>query len=154
MAHRRSLIFARVVQLLKAIEGFEGDGKVVRGRNAAVPQELLPALTPTWAEGNETTTLRPCSGPSGEDGYDRVLPISIVVHLRTDDADEEFDRIALSIEKTLGSNSNLDGLVVEVLQTSSRLFIDPRTGLSLGAGSINFQVFYKTVANNPEIAAA
>jgi hypothetical protein len=154
MVHRRKLIFDRLVGMLSAIEGFEDVGKVKRGRNAAVPQELLPALTPTWADGSETMTLRPCAGPSGEDGYDRVLPISVVVHLRADDADEEFDRIALLVEKAFGSDIKLSGFAVEVLQTSSRLFIDPRTGLSLGAGSINFQVFYKTVANDPSIAAA
>lgn len=154
MAHPRKLIFDRIVQTLSALEGFEDDGKVKRGRNAAVPQELLPALTPTWAEGSETTTLRPCSGPAGEDGYDRVLPISIVVHLRADDADDEFDRIAVLIERAMGSDIKLGGLVIEVLQTSSRMFIDPRTGLSLGAGVINYQVFYKTVAKDPELAAA
>lgn len=152
--HRRSLIFNRVVENLTSIPEFAGNGKVRRGRNSALPQELLPALTPTWAEGSEATTIRPSSGPTGEDGYDRVLPLSIVVHLRDADADEEFDRIAVLIEKAMGLDISLGGLVIEMLQTSSRLYIDPRTGLSLGAGSINYQVFYKTVANDPETAAA
>lgn len=151
--HRRALIFNRVVENLSAIPEFSGAGKVKRGRNAAIPQELLPALTPTWAEGNETTTLRPCSGPAGEDGYDRMLPLSVIIHLRDVDADEEFDRISVLVEKAMGSDILLSGLAVEVLQTSSRLYVDPRTGLPLGAGSINYQVFYKTVANNPETAA-
>lgn len=151
--HRRALIFNRVVENLSAIPEFSGAGKVKRGRNSAIPQELLPALTPTWAEGNETTTLRPCSGPSGEDGYDRMLPLSVIVHLRDVDADDEFDRISVLVEKAMGSDMFFSGLVVEVLQTSSRLYVDPRTGLPLGAGSINYQVFYKTVANNPETAA-
>ncbi|WP_262516515.1 hypothetical protein [Agrobacterium tumefaciens] len=151
--HRRALIFNRVVENLSAIPEFSGAGKVKRGRSAAIPQELLPALTPTWAEGNETATLRPCSGPAGEDGYDRMLPLSVIIHLRDVDADEEFDRISVLVEKAMGSDILLSGLAVEVLQTSSRLYIDPRTGLPLGAGSVNYQVFYKTVANNPETAA-
>lgn len=151
--HRRALIFNRVVENLSAIPEFSGTGKVKRGRNSAIPQELLPALTPTWAEGNETTTVRPCADPFGKDGYDRVLPLSVIVHLRDADADEEFDRISVLVEKAMGSDMLLSGLAVEVLQISSRLYIDPRTGLPLGAGSINYQVFYKTVANNPETAA-
>ncbi len=151
--HRRALIFNRVVENLSAIPEFSGTGKVKRGRNSAIPQELLPALTPTWAEGSETTTVRPCSDPFGKDGYDRVLPLSVIVHLRDADADEEFDRISVLVEKAMGSDMLLSGLAVEVLQTSSRLYVDPRTGLPLGAGSINYQVFYKTVASNPETAA-
>lgn len=152
--HYRSRIFAAVAARLAAIPEFSEAGKVKRGRNAPIPQEALPALTPTWAEGSESTTLRPCAGPNGEDGYDRVLPLTIVVHLRDDDADVEFDRIALLIEAALGADVTLGGLVVQMLQTSSRLYIDPRTGLPLGAGAINYQVFYKTVASDPATAAA
>lgn len=152
--HFRSRILADIVARLAAIPGFSEPGKVRRGRNGPIPQESLPALTPTWAEGSETTTIRPCAGPNGEDGYDRVLPVSIIVHLRDDDADEEFDRLALLIETAMGEAMTLGGLVVQVLQTSSRLYIDPRTGLSLGAGAINFDVYYKTVAHDPATAAA
>ncbi|MDX3929222.1 MAG: hypothetical protein QHC90_25900 [Shinella sp.] len=152
MAHLRSRIFATYRQALAAIPEFSGDGKVARGRAAAIPQEMLPALTLTWAEANEADEIRPFSGPAGEDGYDRLLPLMIIVHLRDDEAEEEFDRICTLIEPVMAAHMVLPGLTVETLMQSQRFYVQPTTGLPLGAGSIAYQVRYKTTTD-PQISA-
>lgn len=152
MAHLRSQIFEAYRARLSSIPEFEADGKVARGRNSPIPQEKLPALTLTWAEGSEAATVRPFSGPNGEDGYDRQFPLSIIVHLRDVDADEEFDRISVLIEQVMGAAIVIDG-VIEVILQSSRLYVDPRTGLPLGAGALNYAVSYKTLAADPTTVA-
>ncbi|APO74268.1 hypothetical protein AM571_CH01433 [Rhizobium etli 8C-3] len=154
MAHVRSQAFAAVKAQLAAIPEFAGAGKVARGRAAAIPQELLPALTLTWAEANEAATMRPCSGPNGEDGYDRQLPLSIIIHLRDDDPEEEFDRICVLVESAMGGDILLGGTVIEALLQTSRFYVNPQTGLALCVGVLNYMVSYKTVAANPEITAA
>ncbi|WP_457662728.1 hypothetical protein [Sinorhizobium medicae] len=153
MAHLRSQIFAAVIARLAAIPEFSAADKVKRGRKGAIPQEKLPALTPTWADRSETLTMRPSSGPSGEDGYDRFLPLSIIVHLRDDEPEEEFDRICTLIEASMASDITFGGLVIEALLQTQQYFVNPQTGISLLAGSLNYQIAYKTLAANPEQAA-
>ncbi|SOC38985.1 hypothetical protein SAMN05892877_105362 [Rhizobium subbaraonis] len=152
MPHRRSLILDAYLARLSAIPEFSAPNKVARGRYAPIPQEFLPALTLTWAEGSETASVRPCSGSNGEDGYDRQLPLSIIVHLRDADADREFDRICVLIEQVMGRAIVIDQ-VIETTLRSSRLYVDPRTGLPLGAGALNYAVSYKTLAADPTIPA-
>ncbi|MCM5689103.1 hypothetical protein M8037_09870 [Sinorhizobium meliloti] len=153
MAHLRSQIFAAVIARLSAIPEFSGADKVKRGRKGAIPQEKLPALTVTWADRSETLTVRPSSGPAGEDGYDRSLPLSIVVHLRDDEPEEEFDRLCVLIETAIASDITLGGLAIEALLQSEQYFVNPQTGTSLLAGSLNYQIAYKTLAANPDQAA-
>ncbi len=124
-----------------------------RGRKGAIPQEKLPALTVTWADRSETLMVRPSSGPAGEDGHDRSLPLSIVVHLRDDEPEEEFDRICTLIEASMASDITFGGLVIEALLQTEQYFVNPLTGTSLLAGSLNYQIAYKTLAANPEQAA-
>lgn len=152
--HLRSQAFAAVKARLSAIPEFSGALKVARGRAAAIPQELLPAITLTWAEANETATMRPCSGPNGEDGYDRQLPIAIIVHLRDEDPEEEFDRICVLVEAAMGGDIVLGGTVIEALLSSSRFFVNPQTGLALCVGALTYMASYKTVAADPETSAA
>lgn len=153
MAHLRSQIFAAIVARLSAIPEFSAAGKVVRGRTEGVRENLLPALTPTWADRAEPATIRPFATEEGTDGYDRALPIAIITHLANVDPEEEFDRICVLVEGTMGEAITLGGLVIECTLTSEQFFVSLETGLPLLAGSINYLVTYKTVAGNPEIAA-
>lgn len=153
MPHLRSQIFAAVIARLSAIPEFSGVDRVKRGRKGAIPQEKLPALTVTWADGSETLMVRPSSGPAGEDGYDRSLPLSIVMHLRDDEPEEEFDRLCVLVETAMASDITLGGLAIEALLQSEQYFVNPQTGISLLAGSLNYQIAYKTLAANPEQAA-
>lgn len=154
MAHLRSAIFEAVRSRLQAIGEFGGAGKVERGRTRAIPQELLPALSLTWADDDERATLRQGFAPDENavlvNGYDRVLPISIIVHVRDADPEQEFDRICVLIEKALAADIVLPGLTIEVLLSSSRFFVDRTTGLPLMAGRLVYQCFYKAVADDPE----
>ncbi|WEZ84579.1 hypothetical protein P6U16_08395 [Rhizobium sp. 32-5/1] len=153
MAHLRSQIFAAVRVKLATIPEFSGAGKVARGRTDRIPVELLPALTLTWADRPEPASVRPSATAAGGDGYDRNLPLSIIVHLRDDDPEEEFDRIAVPVEAAMADLIEMPGLAVECLLQSSQFFVGRDTGISLLAGSIVYQVAYKTVAANPEISA-
>lgn len=153
MAHLRTQIFDVVQTRLVAIPRFAAPDKVVRGRKGAIRQESLPALTLTWSDSNEPASVRPSSGPNGEDGYDRSLPLSIVVHLRDDDPELEFDEICIEVEGAMGSAIQLGGLVIEALLESERHFVNTQTGTSLGAGTINYRIAYKTLAADPQQAA-
>ena len=153
MAHLRSQIFDAVKALLVAIPDFSATGKVERGRVSPIRQEDLPAITLTWADADERATVRPFSTAAGEDGYDRNLPISVIVHLRDDDPDTTFDAIAVQVEAAMASGITLGGKAIEMLLASSRLFTDPQTGTPLGAGRLVYTVDYKTPAANPEITA-
>ncbi|WDZ75452.1 hypothetical protein PWG15_12580 [Ensifer adhaerens] len=150
MAHVRTRIFDAVKARLVAIQRFSDADKVVRGRKGAIKQESLPALTLTWSDSNEVTDLRPCSGPNGENGYDRRLPLSIVVHLRDNDPELEFDDICVEIEAAMGAAIELDGLVIEALLESERHYVNPQTGTSLCAGTLNYRIDYKTLAADPQ----
>lgn len=153
MTHRRTQIADNRVAALAAIPEFSGEGKVARGRASSIPQERLPALTVTWGEAGESADRRAFAGPAGEDGYDRRLPLSVLVHLRDEDAENEFDRICELVEPVMEADVTLGGLAVELTLQSTRLYIDPRTGLPLGVGSLNYQVFYKTLAADPGVSA-
>jgi hypothetical protein len=153
MAHRRSQIVAAVAASLAAIPEFSYPRKVARGRFAAVPQELLPAITLSWGEAGENSSRRPSSGPNGEDGYDRSLALSVIVHLRDADAEEEFDRISALIEARMEQDVTIGGRAVDLELQTTRLFVDPRTGLPLGAGNLTYQVRFKTIAIDPSAAA-
>jgi len=150
MAHHRTQIFDAVKSRLVAIPRFSGADKVVRGRKGAIKQETLPALTLTWADSNEVATVRPFSGPNGEDGYDRSLPLSIVVHLRDEDPELEFDEICVEVESAMGADIKLGGLVIEALLESERHYVNSQTGTSLCAGSINYWIAYKSLAADPQ----
>lgn len=153
MAHLRTQIFDAIISRLAAIPEFSAPEKIRRSRKEAIKQELLPALTVTWAEGAELANLRPCSGPNGEDGYDRILPISIVVHLRDDDPEVEFDRFCVLIETVMGSLGRLGGLVIEALLETQRYYVNPQTGISLLAGTLNYRIYYKALAADPQQTA-
>lgn len=153
MSHLRAQIFDAVKALLVAIPEFAGDGKVARGRTGPVSAEALPAITLSWADNDERAEARPFSTVDGALGYDRILPMSVIVHLRSADPDTEFDRIASLIEVRMASDVTLGGLAIEVLLTSSRLFVDPQTGLALGAGRLVYTVSFKTPAGDPTVAA-
>ncbi|SDA39408.1 hypothetical protein [Sinorhizobium sp. NFACC03] len=153
MAHLRTQIFDAVKARLVAIPRFSDPDKVVRGRKGAIKQEALPALTLTWSDSNEIADLRPFSGPNGEDGYDRRLPLSIVVHLRDDDPELEFDDICVEVESAMGAAIKLDGLVIEALLENERHYVNSQTGTSLCAGSINYRIAYKTLAADPQQTA-
>ncbi|WP_245511098.1 hypothetical protein [Martelella mediterranea] len=142
----RTKIFDAIIARLAAIPEFAGDGKVKRARTSALRESQLPALTVTWAEHQETADIRPCSGPNGEDGYDRRLPIDVIAHFQTEEPDIEFDRIAVLVEAALGSAIKLDGLVIELTLSESRSFIDRSTGMALGVGALTFVADYTTVA--------
>lgn len=154
MAHLRTQIFNAIRAALIANPEFSDAGKVERGRDGSIPQELLPALTLTWSEADEGATIRPCSGPNGEDGYDRELPVTIVVHMRDDNPEEEFDRLCVLIEGAMGATIKLGGLAVEATLVSSRHFVNDQTGVSLGVGRLAYRVHYKTVAADPQTVAA
>lgn len=152
--HVRTLVFDHIKASLSLIPEFQAVGKVARGRTSSIPEAMLPALTLTWAEQPEPATLRPSSGPNGEDGYDRTLPLSIIVHLRDRDPELEFDRICILVEAVMGVNVEVGGLAVEALLYSSRFFVNPTTGISLLAGSLGYQIHYKTIAADPTSLAA
>lgn len=153
MAHLRSRIFAAYRERLAGIPGFSAEGKVVRGRRGPIPQEKLPALTLSWADGEERATIRAFAGANGEDGYDRDLPLSIIVHLRDDDPEEEFDALCVLIEAAMGVAVQIPGLTVETTLVSSRHYVNHQTGLSLLVGSLTYSARYKTLAADPETAA-
>jgi hypothetical protein len=153
MAHLRSQTFDAYTSRLSAIPMFSAAGKVKWGRAASIPQELLPALTLTWAEASEVATIRPSAGPNGEDGYDRALPLSIIVHLRDNQPEREFDDICTLVEGVMGANIVLAGMTIEALLQSTRFFVDPKTGLALCVGSLTYGVSYKTLAADPTIPA-
>lgn len=153
MAHLRSRIFAAYRDRLAVIPAFSASGKVVRGRKGPIPQEKLPALTLSWADGDERSSIRAFAGPNGEDGYDRELPLSIIVHLRDDDPEEEFDAVCVLVEAAMGAAVTLDGLTIETVLVSSRHFVNQQTGLSLCVGSLTYSASYKTLATDPETAA-
>ncbi len=153
MAHMRTQIFDALLARLSAIPEFSGAGKVKRARTEAIRESLLPALTATWSEKQETATIRPCVGPNGEDGYDRRLPIDIIVHFKAEDPDIEFDRLAVAIEAALGAAIKLDGLVIEMVLDESRHYVDRATGISLGIGALTYVVDYVTLAGNADASA-
>lgn len=153
MTHVRSLIVAAVKSSIALIPDFQGPGKCERGRSASVPQEMLPAVTLAWGEAGESSSRRAMAGAGGEDGYDRSLALSVVVHLRDETAEEEFDRLAASIETAMEADVTLGGLAVDLELQSSRLFVDPRTGIPLGAGSLTYRITYKTLAADPGVLA-
>jgi len=153
MAHMRTKIFDAIIARLAAIPEFSGSGKVKRARTSAIRESQLPALTVTWAEHQETADIRPCSGPNGEDGYDRRLPIDVIAHFQTEEPDIEFDRIAVLVEAALGQAIMLDDLVIELTLSESRSFIDRSTGIALGVGALTYVADYKTVAADPSTAA-
>ncbi|WP_180901758.1 hypothetical protein [Martelella soudanensis] len=154
MAHLRTRIFDAILARLSAIPEFSGEGKVKRARTSAIRESLLPALTATWAEHQETAEVRPCAGPNGEVGYDRRLPIDVIAHFQAEEPDIEFDRIAVLVESALGGAIKLDGLVVELTLSETRSFVDRSTGVALGVGSLTFVADYKTVATDPECEAS
>ncbi len=153
MAHLRSQIFAAVKTTMAAISEFSDAGKVERGRSGAIPEHLLPALTLTWADRPEPATIRPMATTNGADGYDRTLPLSIIVHLKDLDPEEEFDRICVLIEPAMAGIIELPGLTIEALLRSTEYFVNRETGISLLAGKLDYSVAYKTVAANPELSA-
>ncbi|MBC7280035.1 hypothetical protein [Hoeflea sp.] len=153
MSHLRSQIFDAIKTVVATIPEFAGEGKVARGRNGPVRAEALPAITLSWADNDERAESRPFSTADGAHGYDRELPLSIIVHLRDEDPDGEFDRIATLIETGMAEDVALGGLAVEALLTSSRLFVDPQTGLALGAGRLVYTVHYKTPGADPTVTA-
>ncbi|SOC47092.1 hypothetical protein SAMN05892877_1275 [Rhizobium subbaraonis] len=153
MLHLRSRIFDFYRDRLAAIPGFEVAGKVKRGRSGPIPQEMLPALTLSWADGEERATIRAFAGPDGEDGYDRNLPLSIILHLRNDDPEEEFDELCVAIEAAMGAAVKAPGLNIETVLMSSRHYVNHQTGLSLCVGSLTYSVSYKTLASDPTTAA-
>lgn len=153
MPHMRAQIFDAVKTVLATIPEFAGAGKVERGRTGPVRAEALPAITLSWADNDERAESRPFSTAAGGHGYDRELPMSIIVHLRNEDPDTEFDRIAVLIEVKMAGAVTLGGLAIETLLTSSRLFVDPQTGLALGAGRLIYAVHYKTPGADPTISA-
>lgn len=153
MAHLRSAIFDAVKARLAAIPDFSADGKVERGRIGPIRAEALPAITLTWADDDERAEVRPFATAGGADGYDRDLPISVIVHLRSTDPETAFDDIAVEIEKALAADVTLGGAAVEMLLQSTRLFVDQQTGLPLGAGRLVYRTHYKSVAADPETAA-
>lgn len=153
MAHMRAQIFDAVKTLLATIPEFSVAGKVARGRTAPIRAEALPAITLTWADNDERAASRPFSTAAGEPGYDRDLPLSIIVHLRDAEPDTEFDRIAALIEAKMASDITLGGHAIEVLLASTRFYVDPQTGLPLSVGRLVYQVAYKTPAADPTINA-
>lgn len=153
MAHLRSQIFAAVKDLLTAIDEFSAPGKVERGRTSAVREGLLPALTLTWADRAEGATIRPFATEQGADGYDRSLPLAIVVHLADADPEEAFDAICVLVEAAMGQAITLGGKAIECTLASEQFFVNRETGLPLLGGSINYLVAYKTVAGDPETSA-
>jgi hypothetical protein len=153
MAHMRARLFDAVKALLAAIPEFSAAGKVARGRTAPLRAEDLPAITLTWADNDERATSRPFATVDGAHGYDRDLPLSIIVHLRDSDPEPEFDRIAVLIEVALAGDVTLGGLAIEALLTSTRFYVDPQTGLALGAGRLVYAVSYKTPAADPSSSA-
>lgn len=153
MSHLRSRIFDFYRDRLAAIPGFEADGKVKRGRSGPIPQETLPALTLSWADSDERATIRAFAGPLGEDGYDRDLPLSVIVHLRDDDPEVNFDELCVAIEAAMGTAVKADGLNIETVLMSTRLYVNHQTGMSLCVGSLTYSVSYKTLGSDPTIAA-
>ena len=153
MAHMRTQIFDAVKDLLAAIPDFSATGKVARGRISPIPSEDLPALTLTWADDDERASIRPFATAAGADGYDRSLPLSVIVHLGDADPETRFDAIAVQVEAAMAAGIELDGKVIELTLASSRFFVDPRTGLPLAAGRLVYTADYKTPAANPEVSA-
>ncbi|MGJ8570429.1 MAG: hypothetical protein ACSHXI_07000 [Hoeflea sp.] len=153
MAHMRARLFDAVKALLAAIPEFSGAGKVARGRTAPLRAEDLPAITLTWSDNDERAASRPFATADGAHGYDRDLPLSIIVHLRDTDPETEFDRIAVLIEVAMSGGDTLGDLAIESLLTSTRFYVDPQTGLALGAGRLVYTVSYKTPAADPSISA-
>ena len=153
MAHLRTQIFAAYRDQLAAIPGFSEQGKVARGRKGPIPEGKLPALTLSWADGEERATIRAFAGANGEDGYDRDLPFTVIVHLRDDDPEEEFDALCVLIEAAMGAAVQLPGLTIETTLVSSRHYVNHQTGLSLLVGSLTYSARYKTLAADPETAA-
>ena len=152
MTHRRTLVFDVLSARLREVPDFAAVGTVVRGRTDPIPQEALPAVTLSWADDDETATVRPQAAPDGTDGYDRVLPVSIIVHFRHDEPDVEFDRLAALIEAKMGAHMEADGVAIDVTLQSSRHFVDPQTGVTLGAGRLVYRVHYTTLATDASAA--
>lgn len=151
--HYRTRILQEIETRLRDIDGFASAGKVERWRTKDIPEERLPALTVTWADADERAISRPGAGPDNSLAYYRELPVSIVVHLRASNPDDIFDETALAIEAILADDETLGGLVIDTLLTSSRLYVDPQTGLPLGAGRLVYMVTYSSVAANPALKA-
>lgn len=152
--HRRTLVFEGFLAEIAKIEEFAGADKVRFGRKRAIPQELLPAITLTWADAGERSETRPTSGPLGEDGYDRRLSLSVIVHLRDADPELEFDRICTLVEPAMAASLQLGGEIVEATLSATEFFVDRETGLPLGAGRLVYATHYTTLAGDAATAAA
>ena len=138
---------------LQTIEGFSSAGKVVLGRTRAVAQELLPALSLTWAADPETSEPRPHAGANGGLAYKRRLISGIFVHLQADDPLAEFDLLSVKIEAAMASDVTFGGLAVDCLLDQTQFFINPETAQPLGLGRLDYAVDYVTDAANPALAA-
>lgn len=152
MAHLRSQIFDKIVTSLREISEFSAAGKVERTRRSVVPDHALPAITVTWADDDEQSGFRPFSNTDGGVGYDRSIPVSIIVHMQSGGMDVDFDVYAEEIEKRMAADATLSGLAVEVELISSRYFVDRQTGVPMHAGRLIYRVHYKS-QSDPALVA-
>ncbi|MEP2977962.1 MAG: hypothetical protein ABJO86_00665 [Lentilitoribacter sp.] len=150
MAHTRKTILDALKDRLATLAGFADDGKVSRARTSAINKEDLPALTVSWADDDEVSRLRPSSVIEGNElthGYERTIPVSIVVHVADNEPEDAFDAIAELIEIELKEFGFLGEAVTDFHLISTRFYVDPTTGLSLGAGRLIYLLDYKTAAD-------
>ncbi|WP_439273548.1 hypothetical protein [Pseudochrobactrum sp. HB0163] len=154
MMHLRQQILDKICQNLRPV-AVRHDGIVTPMRTTAVPQEDFPCFTVLYT-----------SDQSSPDGvvYDAVtgnelprlnhrLIVNVVIHFKgRKDPSREFDNLAQDVERALPP-SRLDGLIIDMILSSTDHFIDAGTAQSLGAGRMVFEITYRTFAGHPERAA-
>lgn len=154
MVHLRQRILDQIRENLAPV-ALAHSGIVSPMRSSAVPEESLPSFTVLYT-----------SDQSAPDGvvYDDVLggevtrlnhrlTVNVVIHFKgRKDPSREFDSLAATVEKALPP-SNLGGLVIDMILSSTDHFIDAGTAQTLGAGRMVFDITYRTYAGYPNKAA-
>lgn len=130
-------------------------GTVTLMRAAAIDEESQPHFTVIHTGETSTPDGVIYDDATGEERvrYNRRLSVNVIVHFKgRSDPQKEFDQLAVLIEQALPP-SHLDDLVIDILLSSTEMFIDPQTAQSLGSGRLIFEVTYRTFAGEAQRSA-
>lgn len=154
MAHVRQQILDTIRDRLQPV-ATDTKGIVSPMRSTAVPEEELPSFTVLYTSDQSTPDGMVYDDTTGDERtrLNHRLTVNVVIHFKgRQDPARVFDKLAAAVETALPP-STLDGLVLDMILSSTDHFIDAGTAQSLGAGRMVFDVAYRTYAGLPEVPA-
>lgn len=154
MIHVRQKILNKIIALLQPVADTH-QGQVSPMRSTAVPEEALPSFTVLYTSDHSTPDGVVYDDTNGQERtrLNHRLTVNVVIHFKgRQDPAKAFDHLAAAVEAALPP-STLDGLVIDMILSSTDHFIDAGTAQSLGAGRMVFDVAYRTYAGLPEVPA-